>query len=50
MAILVVPIALSVRLKSYERETESLQTYLGETEIPIGETELTRVCGSGYVK
>ena len=35
--------ALSVRPKSYERETESLQSHLGETEIPIGETEMTRV-------
>ena len=42
--------ALSVRPKSYERETESLQSHLGETEIPIGETEVTRVSGSGYVK
>ena len=25
------------------RETESLQSHLGETEIPIGETEKTRV-------
>ena len=39
------------------RETESLQSHLteteipiGETEIPIGETELIRVSGSGYVK
>ena len=40
--------ALSVRLKSYERETESLQSHLGETEIPIGETDLPMVCGSGY--
>ena len=32
--------ALSVRPKSYERETERLQSHLGETEIPIGETEL----------
>ena len=32
--------ALSVRPKSYERETESLQPHLGETEIPIGRTEL----------
>ena len=32
------------------RETESLQPHLGETEIPIGETEVTRVSGSGYVK
>ena len=41
--------ALSVRPKSYERETESLQSHLGETEIPIGETDLPRVCGSGYI-
>ena len=40
--------ALSVRPKSYERETESLQSHLGETEIPIGRTDLLRVCGSGY--
>ena len=40
--------ALSVRPKSYERETESLQSHLGETEIPIGRTDLPRVCGSGY--
>ena len=39
---------ISVRLKHYEKETESLQSHLGETEIPIGETEVTRVCGSGY--
>ena len=32
------------------RETESLQSHLGETEIPFGETELIRVSGSGYVK
>ena len=31
------------------RETESLQSHLGETEIPIGETENTRVSGNGYV-
>ena len=41
--------ALSVRPKSYERETESLQSHLSETEIPIGETEKTTVSGSGYV-
>ena len=40
--------ALSVRPKSYERETESLQSHLSETEIPIGETDLPRVFGSGY--
>ena len=32
------------------RETESLQSHLGEAEIPIGETKVTRVLGSGYVK
>ena len=40
--------APSVRPKSYEREIESLQPHLGETEIPIGKTDLLRVCGSGY--
>ena len=25
-------------------------THLGETEIPIGEIKVTRVCGNGYVK
>ena len=34
--------------KCLEGETESLQSHLGETEIPIGETDLPRVCGSGY--
>ena len=28
--------------------TERLQSHLGETEIPIGETDLPRVSGSGY--
>ena len=41
---------ISVRPKCYEWETESLQSHLGDTEIPIGETELIRVSGSGYVK
>ena len=31
------------------RETERLQSHLGETEIPIGETEKTRVSSSVYV-
>ena len=31
-------------------ETESLQSHLGETEIPIGKTKLIRVFGYGYVK
>ena len=30
------------------RETERLQPHLSETEIPIGKTDLLRVCGSGY--
>ena len=29
---------ISVGPKRYERETERLQSHLGETEIPIGET------------
>ena len=29
--------------ETLQRETESLQSHLGETEIPIGETEVTRV-------
>ena len=40
---------ISVRPK-LRRETESLQSHLGETEIPISETKLIRVSGSGYVK
>ena len=38
----------SVRPKRYEGKTERLLSHLGETEIPIGETDLPRVCGSGY--
>ena len=45
----------SVRLKRYEGKqrdcnpiSERLQPHLGETEIPIGKTDLLRVCGSGY--
>ena len=48
-------IAVSVGLTAHlvgtemlRRETERLQSHLGETEIPIGETNLPRVCGSGY--
>ena len=41
--------ALSVGPKSYERETESLQPHLGETEIPIGRTDLLGF-GNGYDK
>ena len=36
-----------VRPKRYEGK-ERLQSHLGETEIPIGKTDLLRVCGSGY--
>ena len=31
--------------ETLQRETERLQSHLGETEIPIGETDLPRVCG-----
>ena len=41
---------ISMVPKRYERETERLQSHLSETEIPISETELIRVSGSGYVK
>ena len=41
---------ISVGPKHYEKETGSLQSHLGEIEIPIGGTEVTRVSGSGYVK
>ena len=44
------PIAHFGETKTLRRETESLQSHLGETEIPIGEIEVIRVCGSGYVK
>ena len=36
--------------KTLRREIESLQSHLCETEIPMGETELIRVSGYGYVK
>ena len=36
---------ISVVPKRYEGKQRS---HLGETEIPIGETDLPRVCGSGY--
>ena len=48
IAISVGPIAHLGWTKMLQRETESLQPHLGETEIPIGETDLPRVCGSGY--
>ena len=44
------PIAHFGETKMLRRETESLQSHLGETEIPICETELIRVSGYGYVK
>ena len=43
------PIAHLGGTEMLRRETERLQSHLGETEIPIGETEKTRVSGSGYV-
>ena len=43
------PIAHLGLTETLRRETESLQSHLGETEIPIGKTELIRVSGSGYV-
>ena len=42
------PIAHLGWTETLRRETESLQSHLGETEIPIGETDLPRVCGSVY--
>ena len=42
------PIAHLGKTETLRRETERLQYHLGETEIPIGETDLPRVCGSGY--
>ena len=50
IAISVGPIAHLGLTETLRRETERLQSHLGETEIPIGETEKTRVSGSGYVK
>ena len=44
------PIAHLDFTETLQRVTERLQSHLGETEIPIGETELIRVSGSGYVK
>ena len=42
------PIAHLGGTETLWREPDRLQTHLGETEIPIGETHLPRVCGSGY--
>ena len=50
IAISVGPIAHLGLTGTLRRETEILQSHLGETEIPIGEYEKTRVSGSGYVK
>ena len=36
---------LDLNVRKGNRE---FQPHLGETEIPIGETDLPRVCGSGY--
>ena len=44
------PIAHFGETETLQRETKSLQGHLGETEIRIGVTELSRVSGSGYVK
>ena len=49
IAISVGPIAHLGLTETLRRETERLQSHLGETKIPIGETEKTRVSGSGYV-
>ena len=48
IAISVGPIAHLGEAEMLRRETKRLQSHLGETEIPIGETDLPRVCGSGY--
>ena len=39
------PIAHLGLTGTLRREIESLQSHLGEIEIPMGETELIRVCG-----
>ena len=44
------PIAHFGEIEMLRRETESLQSHICETEIPIGETELIRGFGYGYVK
>ena len=50
IAISVGPIVYLGLTEMLRRATEILQSHLGETEIPIGEAEKTRVSGSGYVK
>ena len=42
------PIAHLGEAEMLRRETERLHSHLGETEIPIGKTDLLRVCGSDY--
>ena len=42
------PIAHLGRTETLRRETERLQSHLGETEIPIGRTDFPSVGGSGY--
>ena len=44
------PIAHFGKTEMVRRETENLHCHLGETEIRIGETELSRISGCGYVK
>ena len=48
IAISMGPIAHLGETETLRRETERLLSPLGETKIPIGETDLPRVCGSGY--
>ena len=43
------PIAHFGQTKTLRRKIESLQSHLGMTEIPIGETEQIRVSGYVYV-
>ena len=43
------PIAHFGETEMLQKEIEILQSHLGGTEIPISETELIRVSGSGYV-
>ena len=44
------PIAHLGEIEMLRGETESLQSHLGETKIPIDESELIKVSGYGYVK
>ena len=50
IAISVGPVTHFSWTETLQRETESLQSHLSETEIPIGETEVIRISGYGYVK